>query len=100
MDFINAGLDPLDDIPGIASPQHEDDSADDLAIPVQNRRPMSDGMVDHDLRHVGDIDRSSTGFLDHDTFDILKRADQPDPADNVLLSMFFQNISAGVGIIS
>src|SRR6185437_483900 len=100
MDVLNAGLDTFDHIPRIASPQHKHDSAHDFAVTVQHRRAVPHRMVDEHLSYISDEHRSSAGLLDHDAFDILERADQPYPSHDVLFIMFFEDIPAGVGIVS
>src|SRR5512146_81935 len=100
MNVVDAGLDPLDDLAGIAAPEHQDDPAHDFAFAVQDGGAMPDRVIDQDLRHIADEDRGSSDFLDDDPFDVLKRPDEPEAPHDVFLGVFFQDIAAGVGIVA
>ncbi len=100
MDVGDAGLDALDDVAGISAAQHQDDSADHFAVPVQHGGAVPDRVVDQHLRHVADEDRRPAGFLDDDAPHVFERADQADAADDIFLVMFFQDVAAGIGVVA
>ena len=66
---------------------------------IRHRRRHADGVPDPDLRHIPNVDRRATHFLDDDVFDIFQRLDQPHAANHVLFVVLLEDISAGIGIV-
>ena len=61
---------------------------------------MPNGVADPDLGDIAHEDRCPRDGLHHDAFDILKAANESDTSHDVLLSVLFQDLAAGVGVVA
>jgi hypothetical protein len=100
VDLFDLGLHAAHHIFRVAAAQHHDDATGRLGVAVLDQRALAHFGAEGDLCHVPHEDRRAVHFLQHDALDVLETADQPHPANEVLLRVTRQDAAAAVGIVA
>ena len=99
VDLFDLLFDPFDHVAAVLSPQHHDNAADRLLFTVDHGGPLTDGFPDPDFGNIFQISRSAPGRFEHDIFQVGRTLDEPDAPDDILISVFFDHIPAGVLVV-
>ncbi len=96
---LTFSLDAFDHFAAVLSPKHHDDSADRLVLSVDHGGALPHGFADLYFGDIFHIRRRACVGFQNDILNVGRILYQSDPSNDVLIRVFFDDISAGILIV-